>query len=180
MSKSRQKKEKKIDECAKTGKFCNSRIFDRIYFHDFFLIFLGKEKDGKMRNAKPKQHVKHVEDNEVNAVLIIGMIKTIVADVVKTKDVEMTVVEVIAEVTVISVFHSRPLYQNSVEKRHVWIEAIVMIVVTIVIAELIVIAIEMTEMILVIVALIVDLIETEIHADEMKEETPKNLYESKR
>ena len=133
-----------------------------------------------MRNAKPKQHVKHVEDNEVNAVLIIGMIKTIVADVVKTKDVEMTVVEVIAEVTVISVFHSRPLYQNSVEKRHVWIEAIVMIVVTIVIAELIVIAIEMTEMILAIVVLIVDLIETEIHADEMKEEILKSLFESKR
>ena len=133
-----------------------------------------------MRNAKPKQHVKHVEDNEVNAVLIIGMIKTIVVDAVKTKDVEMTAVEVIAEVTVISAFHSRPLYQNSVEKRHVWIEAIVMIVVTIVIAELIVIAIEMTEMILVIVALIVDLIETEIHADEMKEEILKSLYESKR
>ena len=133
-----------------------------------------------MRNAKPKQHVKHVEDNEVNAVLIIGMIKTIVVDVVKTKDVEMTAVEVIAEVTVISAFHSRPHYQNSVEKRHVWIEAIVMIVVTIVIAELIVIAIEMTEMILAIVVLIVDLIETEIHADEMNEEILKSLYESKR
>ena len=133
-----------------------------------------------MRNAKPKQHVKHVEDNEVNAVLIIGMIKTIVADVVKTKDVEMTAVEVIAEVTAISAFHSRPHYQNSVEKKRVWIEAIVMIVVTIVIAELIVIAIEMTEMILVIVALIVDLIATEIHEDEMKEEILKSLYESKR
>ena len=133
-----------------------------------------------MRNAKPKQHVKHVEDNEVNAVLIIGMIKTIVADVVKTKDVEMTAVEVIAEVTVISAFHSRPHYQNSVEKRRVWIEAIEMIVATIVIAQLIAIAIEMIEMILAIVALSVDLIATEIHEDEMKEEILKSLYESKR
>ena len=154
--------------------------FIKNYIFTIFLNFLGKENDEKMRNAKPKQHVKHVEDNEVNAVLIIEMIKTIVADVVKTKDVEMTAVEVIAEVTVISVFHSRPHYQNSVEKRHVWIEAIEMIVVTIVIAELIVIAIEMTEMILVIVALIVDLIEIEIHADEMKEEKLKSLFESKR
>ena len=133
-----------------------------------------------MRNAKPKQHVKHVEDNEVNAVLIIGMIKTIVVDVVKTKGVEMTAVEVIAEVTVISVFHSRPHYQNSVEKRRVWIEAIEMIVATIVIAQLIAIAIEMIEMILAIVALSVDLIATEIHEDEMKEEILKSLYESKR
>ena len=133
-----------------------------------------------MRNAKPKQHVKHVEDNEVNAVLIIGMIKTIVVDAVKTKDVEMTAVEVTAEVTVISAFHSRPHYQNSVEKRHVWIEAIEMIVATIVIAQLIAIAIEMIEMILAIVALSVDLIATEIHEDEMKEEILKSLYESKR
>ena len=144
------------------------------------LNFLGKENDGKMRNAKPKQHVKHVEDNEVNAVLIIGMIKTIVVDAVKTKDVEMTAVEVIAEVTVIFAFHTRPHYQNSVEKRRVWIEAIEMIVATIVIAQLIAIAIEMIEMILAIVALSVDLIATEIHEDEMKEEILKSLYESKR
>ena len=133
-----------------------------------------------MRNAKPKQHVKHVEDNEVNAVLIIGMIKTIVVDAVKTKDVEMAAVEVIAEVTVISAFHTRPHYQNSVEKRRVWIEAIEMIVATIVIAQLIAIAIEMIEMILAIVALSVDLIATEIHEDEMKEEILKSLFESKR
>ena len=154
--------------------------FIKNYIFTIFLNFLGKENDEKMRNAKPKQHVKHVEDNEVNAVLIIGMIKTIVVDVVKTKGVEMTAVEVIAEVTVISVFHTRPHYQNSVEKRRVWIEAIEMIVATIVIAQLIAIAIEMIEMILAIVALSVDLIATEIHEDEMKEEILKSLYESKR
>merc|ERR1711983_206467 len=46
--------------------------------------------------------------------------------------------------------------------------------------QLIAIAIEMIEMILAIVALSVDLIATEIHEDEMKEEILKNLYESKR
>ena len=133
-----------------------------------------------MRNVKPKQHVKHAEGNVVNAELIIEMIKTIVVDVAKTKDVEMTVVEAIPEVTVISAFHIRPRCQNSVEKRRVWIEAIEMIVATIVIAQLIAIAIEMIEMILAIVALSVDLIATEIHEDEMKEEILKSLYESKR
>ena len=133
-----------------------------------------------MRNVKQKQHVKHAEGNVVNAALIIEMIKTIVVDVAKTKDVEMTVVEAIAEVTVISAFHIRPRCQNSVEKRRVWIEAIEIETMIVVIAELIaIIVIEKTEM-FVIVALSVDRIETEIHADEMKEETPKNLCESKR
>ena len=132
-----------------------------------------------MRNVKPKQHVKHAEGNVVNAELIIEMIKTIVVDVAKTKDVEMTVVEAIPEVTVISAFHIRPRCQNFGEKRRVWIEA-TEIETMIVIAELIaIIVIEKTEM-FVIVALSVDRIENEIHADEMKEETPKNLYESKR